>query len=121
MPQIGLPQPWSQNYIRTGGTNRWDMSVFKNIPLGSSESRYLQLRLEGFNVFNHPQFYGMNLGAQPDNGNGWDVAFNYNKIAPIPASNIRPSGQIGNVGQYFGEYNNSGDERVVQLGVKLYF
>lgn len=122
MPQIGLPQPWSQNYIRTGGTNRWDMSVFKNIPLGSNEQRSLQLRLEAFNVFNHPQFYGMNLGATPNNdSNYWDWAWNYSSASPVPSANIRPTGKVGNVGQYFGEYNGSGDERVVQLGVKLYF
>ena len=120
MPTVGVPQPWSQKYARSGGTNRWDMSVFKNIPLGSNEQRYLQLRLEGFNVFNHPQFYGLNLWAQPNwNGNYWAWAWNYNNAVPAP--NVRPAGKVGSVGQYFGEYNGSGDERVVQLGVKLYF
>jgi hypothetical protein len=120
MPQIGLPQPWRQSYIRSGGTNRWDMSIFKNFPLGGNEQRSLQLRLEAFNVFNHPQFYGLNLDAQPNNdGNYWAWAWNYNNAVPVP--NVRPTGKVGNMGQYFGEYNNSGDERVVQLGVKLYF
>jgi hypothetical protein len=120
MPQIGTPQPWAQNYVRSGGTNRWDMSVFKNIPLGNNEQRYLQLRLEAFNVFNHPQFYGLNLWAQPNwNGNYWAWAWNYANAVPAP--NVRPDGKVGSVGQYFGEYNGSGDERVVQLGVKLYF
>jgi hypothetical protein len=120
MPTIGTPQPWSQSYVRSGGTNRWDMSIFKNIPLGKNEARYIQLRLEAFNVFNHPQFYGLNLGASPNNdSNYWGWAWNYSNAVPVP--NVRPAGQVGNVGQYFGEYNNSGDQRVVQLGMKLYF
>ena len=34
----------------------------QNIPLGK-ESRYIQLRLEAFNVFNHPNFQDKNFGA----------------------------------------------------------
>ena len=32
------------------------MALIKNVPLGGSKA--LQVRLEAFNVFNHPQFYG---------------------------------------------------------------
>ncbi len=38
------------------------MSLLKNIPLGNNEARYLELRLEAFNVFNHPNFTGQNYG-----------------------------------------------------------
>ncbi|HYH00849.1 MAG TPA: carboxypeptidase-like regulatory domain-containing protein [Terriglobales bacterium] len=123
LPQLATPNRKPGVYARSGGTNNWDMSLFKNIPLGN-ESRYLQLRVEAFNVFNHPQFYGLNLGAQPwVNGstNGWDVVFNYDKVQFVNPNNIRPAGKLGNMGQYFGEYNGSGNERKLQLALKLYF
>jgi hypothetical protein len=34
----------------------FDMALLKNLRL--TESKSLQLRLEGFNVFNHAQFFG---------------------------------------------------------------
>ena len=38
------------------GIENFDMALLKNVGLRRSET--LQLRLEAFNVFNHPQFYG---------------------------------------------------------------
>jgi hypothetical protein len=98
------------------------MSIFKNIPLGSNEQRYIQLRLEAFNVFNHPNFERVNVG-------------NYNVSAPSgnnPATltiNTRPAGRAINsahpYGSYFGEYTSQysglGGPRVIQLGAKIYF
>src|SRR5262249_28194126 len=42
-------------YMDTPGINNTDLSLFKNFPLGGDSARSLQLRLEMFNVFNHPQ------------------------------------------------------------------
>jgi hypothetical protein len=118
LPMPGSTTNWPKQYIRSGGTNNSDMSLFKNIPFG--ESRSLQLRLEAFNVFNHPQFYGLNLDT--GGGNPWDNAFwNIASYKIVQSSKIRPLGELGNVGKYFGEYNNAGNERKLQLGVKLYF
>jgi hypothetical protein len=36
--------------------DNFDMALLKNLRL--KESKSLQLRLEGFNVFNHAQFFG---------------------------------------------------------------
>ena len=38
------------------GMQNFDASLAKSVRLG--ENRYLQLRLEAFNVFNHTQFFG---------------------------------------------------------------
>jgi hypothetical protein len=132
---IGAPTfNWQKGYFRYGGTNNWDMSIFKNIPLGSNESRYLQLRVEAFNVFNHPQFWGINTDTGPVTVNGndspWDgstgVFWNWTGVTTkdlqvVNNNNIRPAGKLGNMGQYFGEYNSGGNARIIQLGVKLYF
>ena len=41
----------------------WDMSLGKRIPLGR-ETRFLTVRVEAFNVFNHVQFTGVNSAFQ---------------------------------------------------------
>jgi len=41
----------------------WDMSLGKRIPLGK-ETRFLTLKVEAFNVFNHVQFTGVNAAFQ---------------------------------------------------------
>ena len=38
------------------GIENFDVALIKNLPLGGSRS--LQARVEVFNIFNQPQFYG---------------------------------------------------------------
>jgi hypothetical protein len=115
-PPVGLPPTPSRDGLRTGGLQNWDMSLFKNIPLGS-ENRYLQLRFEAFNVFNHPNFNNVYLN--------WTVD---------PPAGSSPTGltfytrQPGNTslygsafGEYWDTYTGTGGPRVVQLAVKVYF
>ena len=46
-----------RNAYHGPGINNTDVGVYKNIYLwGGNESRYIQLRLESYNVFNHTQF-----------------------------------------------------------------
>ncbi|MGC9200075.1 MAG: carboxypeptidase regulatory-like domain-containing protein [Acidobacteriaceae bacterium] len=46
-----------RNFMRGPGFNYTDLSLFKNFPLGGPGSpRVLQLRLEAYNAFNHPNF-----------------------------------------------------------------
>ena len=45
--------------LRADAINNWDSSLMKNFRF--TEGRYLQMRLEGFNAFNHPQFGTPNL------------------------------------------------------------
>jgi outer membrane receptor protein involved in Fe transport len=47
--------------IKGPGIQRWDMSLFKNIKL--TERTGLQLRFEGFNVFNHTNFDAVDTGV----------------------------------------------------------
>jgi hypothetical protein len=54
-----------KDVIRLPGTNNWDISIFKNIPL-KSERRFLQFRLEMYNTFNHTQFSGVDTAARFD-------------------------------------------------------
>jgi hypothetical protein len=54
-----------RNVFRGPGSNNWDMSFFKKFPF-KAEERYLQLRWEIYNLFNHTQFQGVDNGARFD-------------------------------------------------------
>jgi hypothetical protein len=92
--------------IRRPGINDWGISVFKNFPV-MSESRYLQLRLEMFNAFNHTQFSDYNRTAQ----------FNQQGVL----TNL-PTSLGGGGGRYgFGAITSARDPRVIQIAAKFYF
>ena len=95
-------------YLRGPGINNWDLSVYKNFPFAGGElSRYLQLRLEMFNAWNHTQFSGFNGGAQFD--------------ASGALTNL-PSSRGGGGGTYgFGAITGARDPRIIQLAAKIYF
>ena len=116
-PPIGPPPTPSRSSLRGGGLQDWDMSLFKNIKLGINEHRSLQLRLEAFNVFNHPNFQNVNLN--------WTVNPPSGTSPTSLAVNTREAGCTGLYGSCFGEYSGTysgnGGPRVVQLGAKFYF
>ena len=110
-PIVGPPLRGSRDTLRNGGLHNWDMSLFKNIPLGERFSA--QLRLEAFNVFNHPNFDTRNYNVNVD-----DFPFQWQPDHPIVIS--KPA----NWSQPTSTYNSSGGPggfRVIQLGAKLYF
>ncbi|HTV06968.1 MAG TPA: carboxypeptidase-like regulatory domain-containing protein [Acidobacteriaceae bacterium] len=62
-PSVFSPEPVGtfgnvkRNFFSGPGFNYTDMSLFKNFPIGGADSpRFIQLRLEGYNVFNHANF-----------------------------------------------------------------
>jgi len=52
--------------LRNPGTNNWDLSVSKRVPVGAGEQRYFQFRSEFFNAWNHTQFSGYDTTARFD-------------------------------------------------------
>lgn len=110
IPPIGPPGRGSRNFFHNGGMQNWDMSIFKNIPMGSNEARYIQLRLEAFNAFNHPNFQDKNYGANW--GGPWAYA---NPTDPLTVT------KNSNWGTNSDTYSGVGGFRVVQLGAKIYF
>lgn len=111
LPTVGPPVRGSRDTLRNGGMQTWDMSLFKNIPLGANEARYLQLRLEAFNAFNHPNFSDKNYGVNVDG------PWQYRPVdTPLTVQ------KNANWGTYSDTYGTGpGGFRVVQLAVKLYF
>ncbi len=53
---LGSPGNASRRYFHGPGMSNFDMAILKNLRL--TESKSLQFRIEGFNVFNHAQFFG---------------------------------------------------------------
>jgi hypothetical protein len=109
LPSVGPPIRGSRDTLRSGGLQNWDMSLFKNIPLGERYS--IQLRLEAFNAFNHPNFDSKNYGVNVD-----QFPFQWQPDQSVAIS--KPS----NWGNYTSTYNpGTGSPRVIQLGAKVYF
>jgi hypothetical protein len=107
------------------------MSIFKNIPI---RERYtIQLRLEGYNVFNHPNFndksYGVNINGP------WQSTYpgiagavqGPDSSCPGVVGSCSPQitiSKASNWGTPADTYNPSGGPgglRVVQLGAKFIF
>jgi len=62
-----------RNILNNPARTNWDMGLFKHFPI-KGEGRALEFRAEGFNVFNHTQWDGINSGAScyagPNNSAG---------------------------------------------------
>lgn len=110
IPRIGPPGRGTRDAFHNGGMQNWDISLFKNIPFGSSEERYIQLRLEAYNAFNHPNFQDKNYGANW--GGPWEYAKPTDPLTVTKNSNW---------GTYSDTYSGVGGFRVIQLGAKIYF
>ncbi|HBY59540.1 MAG TPA: hypothetical protein DEH78_06935, partial [Solibacterales bacterium] len=92
--------------IRRPGDYVWDMSVYKNIPLGA-ESRFIQLRVEMFNAFNQVRFSDFNRTA----------TFNQQGVLTnLPTQLGGTGGRFG-----FGAITGTRDPRIIQLAAKIYF
>ena len=53
---LGQPGNAKRRFFYGPGIDNYDIALLKTVPL--SESKSLQFRFEGFNLFNHAQFYG---------------------------------------------------------------
>jgi len=102
----------AKNPVRGPGINNWDISLFKRINFGS-EQRYLQLRLEMYNAFNHTQWSDVNRSVQFDRTTG--------KITNLPSALGGSGGRFG-FGALGGAYGTSvRSPRNIQVAAKFYF
>jgi hypothetical protein len=88
---LGTPGNAKRRFFHGPGMDNYDMALLKNVRL--TESKSLQFRVEGFNIFNHAQFFG-------------------------PQS---VDGNIADLGTTFGQVVNADPPRLVQLGAKFFF
>jgi hypothetical protein len=120
------PGPQPRSIIRRPGINVTDLSIFKSFPLGKEGQRYIQLRLEMFNAFNHAQFDNFNTGLT------WDITdfgqYGAKRLgSPQTIRNTRTgvSPATGRLGRALGEFSAQPDfvsnNRRIQLAAKIYF
>lgn len=89
--------------IYNPGLSNYDVAFFKNFQLGGSETRRVQFRAEGFNIFNHTQYTGVQNSGSFSAANVLSV-----NTTPVNAIN-------------FGMLSAAAPSRRFQLGLKLYF
>jgi hypothetical protein len=99
VPANGTFGNFHRNSIYGPGVDNWNFSVFKNFVF--TESTRVQLRFEGYNVFNHTQSGNINNGLSASGPAG----------TTFSGSNAGSSGQI----------TSARDPRQLQLGGKFYF
>ena len=96
------------NRISGPGLQQWDMNLFKNIPMTDKGPR-LQLRLEAYNAFNHPEWGSVNSS----------IVFNAaGKVINLPTQLGGTGGRLG-----FGALNTirANSQRILQIAAKLNF
>jgi hypothetical protein len=96
-----------RNVYRPGDHN-WDVSVFKNFPFMKDEAKYIQLRVEMFNAWNHTRFSDFNRSMT--------FSRDLTRVINLPNALGGNGGRFG-----FGALNNTRDPRIIQLAAKIYF
>jgi carboxypeptidase family protein len=90
------------------GYRNWDSALMKKFQLGRDSRRYAQLRFEAYNVFNHPEWSGINLTPTFSPATG--------QITNLPTN----GGGIFGYGA-LNAMRSPGASRNVQIGAKIYF
>ena len=83
-----------RNFIPTPGYWGTDLAIIKHIPFGKEGQREVEIRVEGYNAFNHINFAGPNI-------------FGGGNTVGSPGFGTANQGAVGG--------------RIVQLGAKVYF
>jgi hypothetical protein len=92
-----------RNSLNNPNRTNFDMGLFKRFALGESEARALEFRAEGYNVFNHTQWNGVNGGTSC-----FGADFSAGDASCYANNNfLRPAG--------------AHNPRILQLGLKLLF
>jgi hypothetical protein len=103
---IGQLGDAGRNSLRGPGLVNTDLSLSKRIYLSKSERRFLELRCEAYNVFNHTEFTIINY----QNPGGVDGNINDQNFGRILTAYGETSGTSGQTGG-----------RTIQLAAKFYF
>jgi hypothetical protein len=78
LPAVGgIGNQWT-NFMYGPGVNDWDVAFSKNIPIREKVSA--QLRFEGYNVFNHTQYSGVNTSTSFDPSTGKQMNLSFGQL-----------------------------------------
>ena len=101
----GAESTLGRNTFRLDPINNVDFSIYKNFRIG--EAKFIQIRADFFNVFNHPQYVpGSVNSVDPINTTGLTTL---NQITPLTADFLNPSAVL------------SSNPRVIQLAARFNF
>jgi hypothetical protein len=107
----------SYDYLNLPFVSNLNLTIFKNIPIGSEPRRYLQFRLEAYNAFNTTEWTGVNTSAT-------FASLTSNTITNLPINLVNGSsvngGRFG-YGAANGVASIGGENRVIQVALKFYF
>jgi hypothetical protein len=110
---------------RESGFNYWsnppifltsaDLSIMKNVPFSKDGRRYVQFRLETYNMLNHHDWTGRSMNAQF--ASPTDLT-----ITNLPTSIANAKGLTTNGGTFgFGSLSGAASPRTLQATLKIYF
>ena len=101
-----------RNFFHGPGFNYTNLGVYKDFALGAEKSRYIQIRLDSFNTFNHPNFAppGSSGVTGANYGSGTAPRATFGTITSV----IQPS-------NFGGSSTDPQPGRAVQLAAKIYF
>src|SRR5579872_4868495 len=78
LPAVGtIGNQWT-SFMHGPGVNDWDIAFSKNIRV--KDKAAAQLRFEGYNLFNHTQFSGVNTSAQFNPSTGQQVNLSFGQL-----------------------------------------
>jgi hypothetical protein len=101
----GAESTIGRNTFRLPAINNVDFSIFKNFRIG--ESKYVQIRADFFNVFNHPQYVpGSVNSVDPIDTTGLTTL---NQVTPLTLDFLNPSAVL------------TSNPRVIQLAARFNF
>jgi hypothetical protein len=90
-----------RNFFHGPGFNYTNLSLYKDFPIGAEKARYVEIRVEAFNAFNHANF------GQPD-GNYTDGPGNFGVVTSVTGSTTadlnadpQPGRAVQLVGKFF--------------------
>jgi len=94
------------NTVRGPGLNNWDISLYKKFYYAGEPDRFIQVRIEAYNAFNHTQWGSFNSLAQFD---------------PVTGQLLNAASESNRAG--FGALTavRANSQRIIQIGAKLYF
>jgi len=111
LPGVGQFGTFETPTLFGPGSSEWDMTLFKTFQLG--ESRRLEFRFAGFDVFNHA-----NLGTT---GSAFDTTPIFNWVLPAGATSFSQGhAELAN-GSQLGTITNKYGHRELEFALKLFF
>lgn len=112
-PSVGLESGFNYWSNPTTFLSSPEITLMKNVPFSQDGRRYVQLRLETYNVLNHHDYTGRATSATFTSPTNWTITNLPEAVVPPGTAN---GGRFG-----FGALSGAAAPRRLQIAVKIYF